>query len=66
VLGDAGRVPFCDGTFDFAISVCGASRLIKDLIEIQAPSPTHRDYSEVSADWSVSPLAQRGNLESKD
>lgn len=26
--------------------------IIEDLIEIQAPDPAHRDYAEVSADWS--------------
>jgi hypothetical protein len=26
--------------------------IIEDLIEVQAPSPAHRDYAEVSADWS--------------
>ncbi|NYI04645.1 class I SAM-dependent methyltransferase [Allostreptomyces psammosilenae] len=25
--------------------------VVEDLIEIQAPSPAHRDYDEVSADW---------------
>lgn len=130
VLGDAERVPFGDGTFDFAISEYGASLwcdpyqwipeaarllapggrlafirrspllalcavpgatastslrraqfgllrvedglaveftlghgdmvrllrscgfVIEDLIEIQAPDPAHRDYPQVSADWS--------------
>lgn len=130
VLGNAEQAPFCDGTFDFAISEYGASLwcdpyrwipeaarllrpggrlafirrsplfalcsqpgapvsaslqraqfglrhresgtgveftlahgemlrllrscgfLVEDLDEIQAPRPAHRDYAEVSADWS--------------